>query len=121
MFFISWGSEWSYKRKKGYLSVEKLCPECDKRCEFVEVVPTKHFTLFWIPVFETETKKPLLECTRCQSRFYIQPSDYAAAKCIFECEHCSQKLRVPQKDAVISVRCPTCGTSFKVKDGIRVE
>jgi Zn finger protein HypA/HybF involved in hydrogenase expression len=144
MFFISLGSKWEYKKEANGLLVDKLCPECERHGEFFEVIPTKYFTVFWIPVSPVEKKKPLLECPNCNERFYIQTSDYSSAKIIpdviktpppakkspkppekeihfiFECEECSQKLRVPQKNEIISVHCPNCNNSFKVKKGKRI-
>ena len=139
--FIAWGSKWKYKVKKNGLCVNKMCPECDQNGDFFEVIPTKYFTLFWIPLASTETKKALLECPYCHERFYIQSSDYYAANkqanvivmpppikkkmippkkeisFIFKCEECSQKLRVPQKKETIAVHCPKCNNSFRVKNG----
>jgi ribosomal protein L33 len=80
MFFVSWGSKWEYKTKENGLIIDKYCPECNRYGEFFEVIPTKYFTLFWIPIFPTETKKALLECPNCHERFYIQSSDYYSAK-----------------------------------------
>jgi len=144
MFFISWGSKWEYKRKDQGLIVGKLCPECNSYGEFFEVIPTKYFTLFWIPVSPTETKKSLLECPNCHERFYTQTQDYYSAKqkpnvieapppikkrpkpplkeihFIFECEECSQKLRVPQNKEILRVSCSKCKNSFKVKNGKRI-
>lgn len=147
MFFISWGSKWEYKRKEDGLAVSKLCPNCHRYGDFFEVVPTKYFTLFWMPIAPTETKNSLLECSECQERFYIQQSDYAAAPAsrkktnviempspeikkpnsptkeinfIFECENCEKKLRVPKSDSVYIVSCPNCKNSFKVKSGRRI-
>lgn len=146
MFFISWGSKWKYERREGGLIVDKLCPSCHKYGEFSEVVPIKYFTLFWVPIFQTEKKQAVLECPNCQARFYIQANDYNGGKknragiiemppssektpkapvretnCIFECEQCLQKLRVPKKQTTIIVRCPKCSNRFIVKNGVRIK
>ncbi|MEA1949301.1 MAG: zinc-ribbon domain-containing protein [Thermodesulfobacteriota bacterium] len=144
--FIAWGSKWEYKVKKNGLRVEKMCPECDKRGEFFEVIPTKYFTLFWIKTAPTETKKPLLECPNCHERFYIQQSDYLSAISrlsklnqkkdnvihlphsmekgidgfIILCENCNQKLRVPQKDKMLKITCPSCKNTLYFKNGKKV-
>ena len=144
--FIAWGSKWQYKVKKNGLRVEKMCPECDKRGAFFEVIPTKYFTLFWVPTASTETKKPLLECPNCHERFYIQQSDYLSAikqlskttqkrdnviymphskeidsgGCIVPCENCGQKLRVPQKDKMLKITCPSCKNIFYFKNGEKI-
>lgn len=141
--FIVWGSKWQYKVKENGLRVNKMCPECDRRGDFFEVIPTKYFTLFWIPLSPTETKKPLLECPHCHERFYIQHHDYMNAikrlselkqkktnvlhmpyenhsisnYTIFPCEHCGQKLRTPIKEELLKVTCPSCKNIFHFIDG----
>jgi hypothetical protein len=78
MFFI-WGSKWEYRVEGDGLRVGKLCPECGVRGEFFEVIPTKYFSIFWIPIVPTETKKSLLECPNCHERFHIQVDDFVSA------------------------------------------
>jgi hypothetical protein len=144
--FLVWGSKWQYKVKENGLRVNKTCPECDNRCDFIEVIPTKYFTLFWIPLFSTETKKPLLECTHCHERVYIQHQDYMNAikslsesdqrkqkelqaqhedhgnsNCtVFQCQHCRQNLRIPIKKELLKITCPTCKNIFHFQDGMKV-
>ena len=69
--FLIWGSRWQYEIKSGGLRVQKKCPECDRTGEFIEVKPTKYFTLYFIPLIETESKRTVLECPHCKSHFYI--------------------------------------------------
>lgn len=134
MLFIAWGSKWQYKVKENGLRVNKICPECDKRGEFFEVIPTKYFTLFWFPISPTKTQKPLLECPNCHERFYIQHHDYMDAiknlselnqkkrdvlympydehkndkYTFFHCQNCGQKLRIPIKKELLKITCPSC-------------
>lgn len=141
--FITWGSKWEYKVKEDGLRVDKLCPECDMRGEFFEVIPTKYFTIFWIPIKSTETKKPLLECPHCHERFYIQQPDYVSGIknlskpkinkptvihlpqaetdyrdiCITQCRNCDHKLRVPKNDKMLRITCPLCNNSFILRNG----
>jgi uncharacterized protein YbaR (Trm112 family) len=134
MFFIAWGNKWQYKVKQNGLSVNKMCPACDKSGEFFEVIPTKYFALFWIPLAPTETKKSLLECPHCHARLYIQQHDYNNAikgfsgqkrsnnidrsNCIiFQCENCTQKLRIPIKNKLLKITCPVCKKIFYFHDG----
>jgi Zn finger protein HypA/HybF involved in hydrogenase expression len=143
MFFIAWGNKWQYKVKENGLRVNKMCPECDKSGEFFEVIPTKYFTLFWIPIAPTETKKPLLECPHCHERFYIQQHEYMNAikrlselsqrkrtvlhmpyneqkginYNIFQCQDCGQKLRIPIKKELLKITCPSCKNTFHFQNG----
>ncbi len=127
MIFV-WGSKWKYKVKPNGLHVEKYCSECHIRGEFFEVVPTKYFTAYWIPLFPTETKESVLECPNCHEHLYIQQSDYLSAMkkqqtgtlCMFICEGCGQKLRVPQKANTIKVTCPSCRDTFNVRNGRKI-
>jgi hypothetical protein len=48
------------------------------RGKFFEVIPTKYFSIFWIPIAPTESIKSLLECPNCHERFYIQQNDYSS-------------------------------------------
>jgi tetratricopeptide (TPR) repeat protein len=127
----------------GGLRVEKSCPECGTRGIFFEVIPTKYFSIFWIPVKPMETKKPLLECQNCHERFYIQQSDYLSAIkdlpksktkenkvihlpqdpidfCIVPCDNCGQKLKVPKNDKMLGVTCPSCKNTFNFQKGEKV-
>ena len=70
MIFI-WGSKWKYKVKPNGLRVRKLCPECHTHGQFFEVIPTKYFTAYWIPLLPTDTKKSVLECPNCHEHVYI--------------------------------------------------
>jgi len=137
-FFFAWGNKWIYKVKEEGLRVEKICPECDLRGIFFEVVPTKYFSIFGIPTAATETKKPLLECPNCHERFYIQQSDYLKAfkdsrrkipanlqeesrdSLILRCENCNQKLKVPSTEKMLKVTCPTCKNTFNFHKGHKV-
>lgn len=78
--FLVWGSRWKYEAVPGGMRVEKRCPECDRTGVFVEVKPTRYFTLYWLPLFELERKRTVLECPFCKSCFYIKEDDYRAAK-----------------------------------------
>jgi hypothetical protein len=71
MFFIIWGSKWKYEKKPGGMVVNKFCPNCKRQEDMFEVIPKKYFTLYWIPLFSTEQKDPLLECPNCHEKFYI--------------------------------------------------
>ena len=131
--FVIWGNKWRHKTKGNGLRVEKFCPECDRRGEFFEVVPTEYFTLFFIPIFRLDTKKPLLECPNCHTRFYIQPQDYLSGvktfsksnndgeikkeDCIIVCENCGKKLRVPRRDDRIKGACPSCRSTIYFQNG----
>jgi hypothetical protein len=143
-FFLNWGSKWKYNVKEGGLRVEKLCPECGGRGKFFEVIPTKYFSIFWIPVAPTESKKPLLECPNCHERFYIQQADYLSAindlgqsktkhnkvihlpqdsidAYIVQCDNCGQKLKVPKNDRMLKVTCPSCKNTFHFQKGEKVQ
>jgi len=132
--FIVWGSKWKHKIKENGLRVNKICPECNRSGEFFEVIPSKYFTLFWIPLVATETKKPLLECPHCHARLYIQQHDYNNAikgfyeqkrsnnidrsNCIiFQCINCAQKLRIPIKNKLLKITCPVCKKIFYFHNG----
>jgi hypothetical protein len=78
--FLVWGSEWKYEIKPGGMRITKACPECGRPGEFYEVKPTKYFTAYFIPLFETESRRTVLECPHCKSHFYINESDYLSAK-----------------------------------------
>ena len=144
--FIIWGSTWRYKPKADGLRVKKMCPECEKTRDLFEVIPTKYFTVFWIPIAPTQTKKPLLECSNCHERFYIQGSDYLTAITdlsasqvetsratplpesqevstpisIAVCDRCGQKLRIPKNSNVFRVKCPSCRNTFDFQNGRKV-
>jgi hypothetical protein len=146
-FFFSWGNKWQYKVKGDGLKVGKCCPECDKQGIFFEVIPTKYFSIFGIPVTPTETKKPLLECPNCHEKFYIQQSDYLLAIkdlaqtkgnsekvislaneqggsrdiCIVPCDECGQKLKVPKNDKMLRITCPLCKYTFNFQKGEKVQ
>jgi Zn finger protein HypA/HybF involved in hydrogenase expression len=139
-FFFAWGNRWNYKVKEEGLRVEKFCPECDSRGKFFEVIPTKYFTLFGIPIKATEKKKSLLECPNCHERFYIQQSDYLSAIndsaktkehaihqeestdfCILRCDNCDQKLRVPRTNKMLRITCPACKGSFNLQKGHKLK
>ncbi len=127
MFFI-WGSKWKYTPKQQGVRVNKRCPECHTSGEFFEVVPTKYFTVYWIPLFPTEKKEPVLECPNCREHIYLHSSDYwSAAKepppetsHIFMCESCGQKLRIPLRETLLKVTCPSCRETCYVRDGKRI-
>ena len=143
MFFV-WGSKWQHKIKKNGLRIHKFCPECDSRGEFFEVIPSKYFTLFWIPLSKTRTKKPLLECPHCHERFYIQQHDYMNAihklstvnqnkqlhvpqedhssghYTVNQCQNCEQKLRIPIKKKPLKITCPSCKNIFHFQNGKKV-
>jgi hypothetical protein len=143
VFFLNWGSQWKYNPKEGGLRVEKLCPECGMRGKFFEVIPTKYFSIFWIPVAPTESKKSLLECPNYHERFYIQQSDYLSAIkdvakskpkynkiidlpqdsieiCIVPCDNCGQKLKIPKNDWRLKVTCSSCKNTFHFQKGEKV-
>jgi DNA-directed RNA polymerase subunit M/transcription elongation factor TFIIS len=142
-YFFSWGSKWKYNVKEGGLRVAKLCPECGVRGTFFEVIPTKYFSIFWVPVAPTESKKPLLECPNCHERFYIQEADYSSAikdsaksekkynkvihlpqdsidVSIVPCDNCGQKLKVPKNDRMLRVKCPSCKNTFHFQKGEKI-
>jgi ribosomal protein L33 len=130
--FIMWGNKWKNKPKENGLRVKRMCPECDREGMFAEVIPTNYFTIYTIPLFETDSKKPRLECPNCHSLFYIKPSDYDAAikqkkqkpeqkYTIIICDFCKKQLRVPLLDKKIKVTCRNCTDEFYVKNGKVVE
>jgi hypothetical protein len=110
---------------------------------FFEVIPTKYFSIFWIPVAPTESKNPLLECPNCHERFYIQQADYLSAIkdvwkskpkyseaiqlpqdsidfCIVPCDICGQKLKVPKNDKLLRVTCLSCKNTFNFQEGEKI-
>ena len=145
--FLIWGSTWQYEIKSGGLRVQKKCPECDRTGEFIEVKPTKYFTLYFIPLIETESKRTVLECPYCKSHFYIHKKDYLAAKQEWQQYsqtgqksqqaadnkpredlnrniprkiitcHCGKNLRVPLMEKLIKITCPGCHDTLHVASG----
>jgi len=63
---IIWGS-------KGREVVERegdfFCPECRKECSYQLKRLGKHFTLYFIPLFQTKELGRFVECKQCQSQF----------------------------------------------------
>jgi len=75
-FFVAWGSKWKHRRVENGRSFRKLCPACRVHGDFHEVIPTRYFTLFWLPLFETGRKQPILECSRCEEHFYMTEEEH---------------------------------------------
>jgi phage FluMu protein Com len=138
-FFVVWGSKWRYNRDAGGRSFRKQCPACRMISDMHEVVPTKYFTLFWLPLFETDRKQSVLECSRCEEHFYLtddehhtpreQTGSYSSSSTgrgvpddvhVLICDRCMQSLRVPQLSKTIEVTCPKCQFQFRVRSGVRV-
>lgn len=76
MFFIVWGG-WRGGRHKEIGQGEFYCPECggDYR-GYRQVLVTRWFTLYWIPLFKTSELGQYVECTSCKATFNDRVLDF---------------------------------------------
>lgn len=130
------GSKHKYIPKPNGLEVTKTCPKCNGPRKLFEVVPKEYFTIFWVPLFPTDEKQPVLECPGCQTRFRIDQGDYSLAakqresnvpkessrttqaeRVVVNCPICQCAARVPKADELIRVKCPKCEGKHDVRNG----
>ena len=64
--FIIWGSR---GRVKDVSFGEFHCPQCDQARDYVHKRAKRYFTLYWIPLFPTETLGEFIECRGCGGQF----------------------------------------------------
>lgn len=62
-FFIVWGSQ---GRKTVLSNGVFQCPQCGPGAQFAHIQLDKYFTLFWIPLFKTQTLGQFVECQHCK-------------------------------------------------------
>lgn len=127
------GSKHKYVPKPGGLLVTKPCAKCRGPTRFFEVVPKEYFTVFWVPLFATSEKEPVLECSDCHDRYRISQSDYRLAvqqdeqaptaqptspsRVVVACPSCATGLRIPNLKDLVRVTCPKCSNKVEVREG----
>lgn len=99
MFFIVWG--WR-GRQKVIGTGQFFCPDCGDYRDYKQIVVTRWFTLYWIPLFKGKQLGDFVECQSCKATFNdrvleFDPKQDAAA---FEAEFSVAAKRVMFKMAL---------------------
>lgn len=129
MFILIFGITWKYRKKRDGVQLNKYCPGCQGNRLFMEVVPTKYITLFWLPVIPIQKIQTVLECQNCNEKIHDHTScafeleldgniheDYTSSK--YECANCDEKMTIIEGDGKTTVLCPSCKSGFKIKSRI---
>jgi zinc-ribbon family len=70
---IIWGS----KGKSQVIARGQFyCPSCEERRNYDHVVVGRYFTLYFIPVFQTQKLGEYIECKACLTPFKVSVLDY---------------------------------------------
>ena len=109
---IIWGSK---ARKKAEATGSFYCPSCKDDRNYVVYKWQRYFTLYYIPLFPTETLGSYLLCTGCQGEFKHSILEHTreqimAAVSPWECHSCNNK-NGPSEGS-----CVSCGLSRVVAE-----
>jgi zinc ribbon protein len=90
VLFIIWGSK---GRVRSVGKGEFFCPSCKQSAPYEQMKASRYFTLYFIPLFPTETLAEWVKCSQCQS------------------EYDSRVLQMSQHDIILITspwKCPAC-------------
>ncbi len=63
---IIWGSK---SKEKEVGAGQFHCPNCDEQSSYIHKKVGRYFTLYFIPLFQTEELGEFVECQRCQQAY----------------------------------------------------
>ncbi len=69
VFIIILGTRWHFRVLRDSWSGVLNCPDCQQPRPFLEKEAFKAFTLYWWPVFRTQTGGRVVECMNCSGKF----------------------------------------------------
>ncbi|MCL7715875.1 zinc-ribbon domain-containing protein [Stenotrophomonas mori] len=103
---IIWGSK---ARQRTAGTGTFFCPECREDRPYARVKWSRYFTLYFIPLFPTETLSTHVRCTDCGGDFNDTVLDYSreqllAAVTPWKCTGCGNTNPAPQNS------CLGCGS-----------
>ena len=71
---IIWGSK---TKTKTVNSGKFFCPNCKDETSYTQIYISKYFTLYFIPLFETEKLGEYVRCDRCNSNYKPEILNYS--------------------------------------------
>ena len=129
--FIIWGTKYVSKLVKDGIVVRKRCTKCKDTRLLYEHKREKWFTLFYIPLIPYGYEgSSFLKCIVCDTEYYISPDDFDMNdksrqldfddRVTLKCPSCSVTLKVkPFDKEEVKIRCKGCGHIFTVKKNYR--
>lgn len=107
---IIWGSK---AKQKEVATGDFYCPQCRQASSYAHIRVSRYFTLYFIPLFATETLGEAVLCRSCGSDFNMSVLSYSAEQIEaaiqpWACPNCGN--RNPKSEA----SCLGCGTSSLV-------
>ena len=68
---------WGWKvRELDQGTGEFFCPECQSQCDFKQVRVATYFTLYFIPLAETQHHGDYIQCLSCQQQYDPEVLNY---------------------------------------------
>jgi hypothetical protein len=111
---IIWGST---GKEKEIAAGRFFCPRCMAQCGYRHIRVSNYFTLYFIPLFPTETLGDYVQCRQCLGQFKpevlrIPPAELKAMISPWKCLSCGN-LNAPGVE-----QCLNCGGTVRAAEGV---